>query len=61
MIDVELVPIPVETAPESGMSTVGKVILITVIGLVVAGAAVGLAVGLSGDGLQPESPLVVRL
>ncbi|MBO6934238.1 MAG: tetratricopeptide repeat protein [Deltaproteobacteria bacterium] len=63
VVEVELVAIPEEggAPPPSGMSTVGKVILISVIGLVVVGAAVTTGVLLAGDGLQPESGLVVEL
>lgn len=62
VVDVEFVAIPEVTEAPSGMSTLGKVILISVIGLVVVGAAVTTGVLLAGDGgLQPESGLVVEL
>jgi len=62
VVDVELVAIPEgEPATGGGMSTVGKVVLITVLGLVVVGAAVTTGLLLAGDGLQPESGLVVEL
>jgi len=60
VVEVELVPIIVEASPE-GMSTLGKAILITVIGLVVVGAAVGVGLALRSDGLQPESEFTVEL
>ena len=62
-IDVELVARPAATEPtsEGGMSTAGKVILITALGLVVAGAAVTAGVLLADDGLSPQSDLVVEL
>lgn len=61
VVDVTLVPIPESPGPARGMSTVGKIILITVIGLVVVGAAVTTGLLLADDGLQPESGLVVEL
>ena len=61
VVEVELIPVPTVTTEPEGMSTAGKAILITVIGLVVVGAAVGVGLALREDGLQPESPLVVRL
>jgi hypothetical protein len=61
VVQVELIPVESDAAPSEGMSTAGKAILITVIGLVVVGAAVTTAVLLAEDGLSPESGLVVRL
>jgi len=61
-VEVDLVALPEDAPPPtSGMSTVAKVILITVIGLVVVGAAVTTGVLLADEGLQPEGMWVVQL
>lgn len=61
VVEVELIPVTADATPAQGMSTVGKVILISVLGLVVVGAAVTTGLLLAEDGLQPESGLVVEL
>ncbi len=61
VVEVELIPTTTDTPAQSGMSTAGKAILITVLGLVVVGAAVTTGLLLAEDGLQPESGLVVEL
>ena len=64
VIQVDLTPRPIAEgpAPETGMSTAGKVVLITVLAVVVAGAAATTAILLTREtGLDPQSEFVVEL
>ena len=62
VVEVSLVARPIAEVAPGGMSRAGKIILFTVLGLVVVGAAVTTALVLTRDGgLDPQSEFVVEL